>query len=193
MLESGTEKQEGTMATLFIVLLILFQAVTAQTDEITQIRDYYNHVKEHLDDEYGLYTTEISINTEDGIYPALGNYQEEITLHWGSEGGYSWLVLATWNGEFASHHEYGEVLFSEPKAPWNGDTEELLFEFVSFDNSDNIYTELRWWYSGGELLQSAGQTTYPDEVFEYVPTVPDDNDYAHNPAELLEIFNSIHR
>ncbi len=161
-------------------------------DEIDDIKNYYNEVKEHLYDEYGLYRTSVSINTEDGIYPAVGHYQEEITFYWDSEGGYSWIVLVIWSAEFSVHREYGEVLFSEPEEPWEGDTGELLFEFVSFHNSDGIPTESRWWYTGGELLQSSGQTTYPSEVIEFTPDIPGEYDYAHNAAELLAMFNSIH-
>ncbi len=178
------------MKAVFVILFFVTCVVTA--DEITEIREYYNEVKEHLDDEYGLYRTSVSINTEDGSYPALGHYQQEITFYWGSEAGYDWLVLVIWSGEFAAHREYGEVLFSEPDEPWEGDEEELLFEFVSFYNSDGGTSESRWWYAGGELLRSTGQTDYPSGVIEFTPDIPGEYDYAHNPAELLEMFNSIH-
>ena len=178
------------MKVLIAVMLVITCVVPA--DEVDDIREYYNEVKEHLDDEYGLYRTSVSINTEDGSYPAVGHYQEEITFYWNSEGGYSWLVLVIWSGEFSVHREYGEVLFSEPEEPWEGDTGELLFEFVSFYNSDDILSESRYWYSGGELLRSSGQSDYPSGNIEFTPDIPGEYDYAHNPAELLEMFNSIH-
>ncbi len=83
-------------------------------DEIADIREYCNQVMEHLDDEHGLYRTEISINTRNGIYPAIGHYQENITFYWGSDGGFVWLVLVTWNGGYASRREYGEIFYIEP-------------------------------------------------------------------------------
>ncbi|MEN8208668.1 MAG: hypothetical protein ABFR50_05380 [Candidatus Fermentibacteria bacterium] len=178
------------MKLLIAVLLSLFFTVGA--DDIDDIREYYNHVMNNLDNEFGLYRTEISINTEDGVYPALGNYQENITFYWGSEAGYSWLVLVIWSSEFSVHQEYGEVLFSEPEEPWEGDTGELVFEFVSYHNSDGILSESRWWYEGGELLRSSGQSDYPSGVIEFTPDIPGEYDYAHNPTELLEMFNSIH-
>ena len=104
----------------------------------------------------------------------------------------SCVVLVIWSGEFAMHREYGEVLFGEPEEPWEGDTGELVFEFVSFHNSDDILSESRWWYAGGELIQSSASTAYPDEVVEFTPDIPGEYDNAHNPAELLEMFNSIH-
>ena len=178
------------MKTLIAVMLVITCVVSA--DEVDDIREYYNEVKEHLDDEYGLYRTEISINTEDGVYPAVGHYQEEITFYWGSEAGHQWLVLVIWSGEFSMHREYGEVLFSIPERPWEGDTGELLFEFVSFHNSDGMPSESRWWYSEGELLQSSGHTDYPFGIMQFTPDIPGEYDHAHNPAELLEMFNSIH-
>lgn len=181
------------MRKLALILLFTVSVASVRADEITEIRDYYTEVKERIDDEYDLYRTEIFINTEDESYPALGNYQEEITFYWGSEGGSSWLVLAVWSGEHASHNEYGEVLFSEPDDPRGGEIGELVFQFVSFDNNDDNMAEVRWWFSQGELLQSAGETVYSDGVvYEYEPAVPDEYDYAHSPAELLDMFNSVH-
>ena len=97
-----------------------------------------------------------------------------------------------WSGEFSLHREYGEVLFSTPEEPWEGETGELLFEFVSFCNSDGILSESGWWYSGGSLLRSSGQSDYPSGIIEFTPDIPGEYDYAHNPAELLAMFNSIH-
>ena len=73
------------------VVMVWFVGIVSSVhaDEIGEIREYYDEVMEHLDDEYGLYRTEISVNTEDGIYPAIGNYQETITFYWGAEGGHS--------------------------------------------------------------------------------------------------------
>jgi hypothetical protein len=178
------------MKTFITVLLVISFSVAA--DEVQEIRDYYNEVKELITSEFGLYRTTLSINDCDMVYPALGHYMEEITFYWGCEAGYKWLVLAVWSGEFSMHREYGEVLFSTPDEPWEGDTGELLFEFVSFNNSDEIVTDARWWYSGGELLQSSEQTTYPDTVYTFIPEIPEPDRYSHNPEELMEMFLSIH-
>ncbi len=62
------------MKTLIAVLLVISCVVLAD-----EIREYRTQVMKHLDDEYGLYRTEISVNTEGGIYPAIGTYQENIT------------------------------------------------------------------------------------------------------------------
>lgn len=178
------------MKTLIAVMLVISCVVMA--DEIAEIREYYKQVMEHLDDEYGLFRTEISINAEDGIYPVLGHYQEKITFYWDSEGGYKWLVLVTWTGGYASRREYGEVLYIEPEPTWEHGIEEVVFQYVSSHDWDGNDTEYQWWYSSGELLQSSGQSTYPSEVIEFTPDIPDEYDYAHNPAELLDLFYAIH-
>ena len=178
------------MRIFIAVLLVISLAGTA--DEVEEIREYYNEVKEQITHEFGLYRTRVTVNTQSMVYPALGHYQEEITFYWGCEAGYEWLVLAVWSGEFSMHREYGEVLFSTPDEPWKGETGELLFEFVSFDNSDDIVTELRWWFGEGELLQSSEQTTYPDTVYTSIPEIREPNRFSRNPEELMELFLSIH-
>ncbi len=143
------------MRSFAAVLVLAFYVLSVQADEIGEIGEYYNEVKEHLDDEHGLYRTEISINTEGGIYPALGTYQENITFYWGSEGGYVWLVLVKWTGKYASRREYGEVLYIEPELTWDHGTEEVAFQYVLSHDWDGNDTEYCWWYAGGELLQSS--------------------------------------
>ena len=178
------------MKILIAVVLVISCVVGA--DEISEIREYRNHVMEHVDDEYYLYRTEISINTEGGVYPALGTYQENITFHWGSEGGYKWLVLVTWTGRYASRREYGEILYIEPGPSWEDGTEEVVFQYVSSCGWDNSDTEYRWWYTDGELLQSSGSATYPDEVVEFIPEDPEEYEYTYSPEEMLDMFYMIH-
>jgi len=174
------------------VTLILIVSCAVQADDIAEIMEYYNDVKAHLDDEYGLYRTEISINTRDGVYPVLGHYQEKITFYWNSEAGHDWPVLIQWSADYGGHWERGEVLFSTPEEPWAGERGELVFEFVSFNTSADIITESRWWFACGELLQSNGVTVYPEEEVDFIPDVPGEDRYAHSPTELMEMFNMIH-
>ena len=176
------------MKTLIAVLLVISCLVLA--DEISEIGEYRTQVMEHLDDEHGLYRTEISVNTEGGIYPVLGTYQENITFYWDSEGGYVWLVLVTWTGKYASCREYGEILYLE-SGPEAG-PEEVVFLYVSSHGWDNNDTEYRWWYSDGDLLQSSASTTYPDEVVEFTPEGPGAYIHVYTPQELLDIFYMIH-
>ena len=172
---------------------MLVSSCAVMADEISEIREYCDQVMEHLDDEYGLYRTEISINTENGIYPAIGTYQENITFYWGSDGGYIWLVLVTWTGKYASRREYGEIFYIEPEPFWDEGTEEAVFQFVSSHGWDNNDSEYHWWYADGEILQSSGTTAYPDEFVEFIPDTPEAYGYVYTPQELLDLFYMIHR
>ena len=173
-----------------VSFLGVFSSIHA--DEIGDINEYYIEVMENLDDEYGLFRTEISTNTEDGIYPVIGNYQENITFYWDSEGGYVWLVLVTWTGEYASRCEYGEVLYIESELTCEYVTEEVVFQYVSSQDWEGNDTEYRWWYSSGELLQSSASTACQDEVMEFTPEDPEAYDYVYTPEGLLEMFYLIH-
>ena len=154
--------------------------------------EYYNDIKAHLDDEHGLYRTEISINTEGGMYPAIGTYQENITFYWGSSGGFVWLVLVTWTGKYASRREYGEILYVETAPSRDNGTEEVVFQYVSSQGWDGNDSEYSWWYAGGELIQSSASTVYPDEVVEFTPEDPGTYGYVYTPEELLDLFYMIH-
>jgi hypothetical protein len=178
------------MKTLIAVLLGISCVVGA--DEVDDIREYYNQIMERIDYEYGLYRTEITINTEGGIYPALGTYQENITFYWGSEGGHKWLVLVIWTGKYASRREYGEILYKTDEPFREDRTEEVVFQYVSSHGWDGNDKEYRWWYSGGELLQSSAFTTYPDEVVEFTPDGPRAYEYMYTPDEMLDLFYMIH-
>lgn len=178
------------MKTLIAVLLVITCVVSA--DEVDDIREYYSEVKEHLDDEYGLYRTVITINTEGHVYPALGTYQETITFYWGSEGGYKWLVLATWTGRYAARREYGEILYSEREPLWDSGTEEALFQYAFSQDWEGNDTEYRWWYSGGEVIQSSACTVTPDIDVEFTPEDPPLHEYIFTPDELFDLFYTIH-
>lgn len=178
------------MKTLIAVLLGI--SCVAVADEIDDIREYYDQVREHLDDEYGLFRTEISINTEGGMYPVIGTYQENITFYWGSEGGYMWLVLVTWTGKYASRREYGEILYSEVESISHKATEEVVFQYVLSHNWDGSDTEYQWWFADGDLLQSYACTVTPDLDVEFTPEGPEMYGYVYTPEELLDLFYMIH-
>ncbi len=178
------------MKTLIAVMLVITCVVSA--DEVDDIREYYNEVKEQLDDEYGLYRTEITINTEGHVYPALGTYQENVTFYWGSEGGYVWLVMVAWTGRYAARREYGEILYSELESIWDSGTEEVVFQYAFSQDWDGNDTEYRWWYCGGEVIQSSACTVTPDIDVEFIPEDPRFHEYIYTPEELLDLFYMIH-
>ncbi len=160
--------------------------------EVEEIRDYYNEIKGSLDNgECGLYRTEVMINSEYLPYPALGNYQERIDFYWRSEAGYSRLILVTWSAEYAAYNEYGEILYKVDEV-YEGDEEEVVFQFVSYDNCDEYGTEIRWWFDGGRVIDSQGRTNSPEGVVEFVPDPEEETEYGHDHEELLEMFYSVH-
>jgi hypothetical protein len=180
------------LLTSIILLLIPGFISPVHADQISEIREYYTEVKERLEDGYSFYRTEITINTEDKVYPALGNYQENITFYWNSEGGYQWLVLVIWTGEYAARDEYGEILYENPDPFYERRTEEVVFQYVSSLDWDGNPTEYRWWYSDDELIQSSARATLPDDVVEFSPDSPEALDLVYTPQRMLDLFYMIH-
>jgi hypothetical protein len=177
---------------LYFAILSGSLTIAASAGEVEDIRDYYNEVKQSLDSgECGLYRTEVVINSEYHPYPALGNYHQLIDFYWRNEDGYSRLILVTWSAEYAAYNEYGEVLYKVGEV-YEDDEEEVVFKFVSCDNTGDYSTESRWWYEGGRVIESQGRTITPDGVEEFVPGPEDDSMYAHDHEDLLEMFCSIH-
>lgn len=170
------------------ILLLAACAIPAAAGAVEDIRAYYNEVKADLD---GFYRTQVVINRDYLPYPALGNYQETIDFYWRSEAGFSRLVLAIWSSEWAAHTEYGEVLY-EVGEVYEGDEEEVVFQFVSSDNYEEYGTEIRWYFSGGRLVQAAGRSSSPEGVVEFVPDPEEETVYGHDHEELLDMFYSIH-
>ena len=60
-------------------------------------------------------------------------------------------------------------------------TEEVVFQYVLSHGWDNNITEYRWWYAGGELIQSSASTAYPEEVVEFIPEGPEAYEYVYTP------------
>lgn len=177
------------------VLLLMAGAVSAGLESVGEIRAYYNEVKDSLDDEYGRpYITEIDINTEDSMYPAVGHYQEHITFYWGSEGGMLWPLLVTWTSEHAAWSEHGELLFPEPQYEEDYGNMDAVFQFISTWDMEGNRVEYRWWWStGGELLRSQGKTIHDDgSVEEFVPEEPSSYTYTKTPDKLKDLFLLIH-
>jgi hypothetical protein len=155
--------------------------VPPEPEGVAAIRESYTDVKAHLDDEYGLYRTEIVINSGDIPFPALGNYREVITLYWSCEAGESSLVLAVHTGEFAAHGEYSEVLFDD-----DGSVE---FQFFSWDNGTGERNEVRRWFSNGTEIH-ATSCRITAEGTEFYP--PAEDDLTREPEFYTELFDLLH-
>jgi hypothetical protein len=176
-------------AFLLVVLIIVSLSLA---DEITEIRNYYNEVKQALEDgTSSLYTTELVINTGDMSYPAVGKYMEHITFYWGSEAGDSWLVLVTWKSEYAAMDLCGEALYMT-EDPSVENSEEVVFQFLSTGMGGEVMYEERWWFDQGQIIQSAGKSYVSGILHEYDPTDGADTNEDRNHQNLLELFRAIH-
>ena len=180
------------MRTGSLIATMLIIASLSPADEITGIRDYYNQVKEALESgSSSLYTTELLVNTDDMSYPALGKYQEKMTFHWGSEAGYSWLVLVTWESAYAAVEYYGEALYMTDDYSVEN-SEEVVFQFQSMGIGGEVMYEERWWFDDGQVIQSSGKSFESGIPQAYVPDDGADTDELRNHQNLLELFRMIH-
>jgi hypothetical protein len=175
---------------ILVTVLILVSMSTA--DSITEIRNYYNEVKDALESgNSSLYETELLINTGDMSYPALGKYTEKITFHWGCEAGESWLVLVTWECEYAAIDICGEALYTTHDQ-FVMNSEEVVFQFQSTGMGGETMYEERWWFDDGELIQSSGESFVSGIPEEYAPNDGADTNEERNHRSLLELFWTIH-
>ncbi|OPL19328.1 MAG: hypothetical protein AVO35_11320 [Candidatus Aegiribacteria sp. MLS_C] len=171
-----------------LAFLLIALPAGASAGTVDEVRAFYNEVKEDLD---GYYLTEVVVNRDYLMYPALGNYQETLRFYWRSEAGFDRLVLATWSSEWAAHTEYGEVLYRVDEVN-EGDPEVVAFQFVAFDNYDEYGAESRWYYDEGLLVEASGISRSPEGEVRFVPEAGEERSYGHNHEELLEMFISIH-
>lgn len=175
-----------------IMLLLFLPAIAAAQPGIEEIRRRYQRVKEDIDMGTGPFITEIAVNPDGLMYPALGIFQEWVTFHWDSQGGYSWPVLIVWSSQHSAIQANGELLFSDSSVEEQGSVE-AVFQFLSTMDSDGNLTEYRWWWSGGELLRASGKTFLQDGgVVEFVPEGPESYTCNRTPGKLTEMFEAIH-
>jgi hypothetical protein len=181
------------MRILCWVLLPCTFAVAVNADELGEIRDYYDAVMARLDDEYGIYRTELSVNTEDTMYPAVGHYQEHVTFYWGSEGGMLWPILVVWTEEHASASIHGEVLYRNPSLEMEYGQDQAIYQYILHSDWNGVETEYSWYWWDGLLLNSSGSSTTPEgDVTDFVPESPESYGLYKTSRELLRLFRYIH-
>lgn len=167
------------MVILFVALALAADyELPPEPEGVGEIRAIYNEVKAGLEDEYGLYRTEISVNATDLPYPALGDYRQDIVLHWWSEAGEDGLVLAVHEGVYAAHHEYTEVLFDGYGT--------VLFCLYAWDNGTGDRYEVRRWYEDGSEIH-AMSCRITVEGTEFLP--PSEDDLIREPEYYQELFD----
>lgn len=169
------------MNTLLIVTAALLAgySVPPEPGAVSGIRDHYSQVKSMMEDEYGMYQTVISINPTGVPYPAVGIYNEEITLYWilEEESREKVLLFASITAEHSAMSSYTEILYG-----YDG---EIMFSFHTTPSYDGSVQEIRRYFSDGSEIYATCKTI-SDGTEEYIQ--PPDEDPARNPEDLLGAF-----
>ncbi|OPL19329.1 MAG: hypothetical protein AVO35_11325 [Candidatus Aegiribacteria sp. MLS_C] len=177
----------------FRMMPVIMLAGTLIAGGVPDILDLYEQVTDRLDDEYGIYRTVLSVNTEDAIYPAVGHYQETVTFHWASEGGYSWPLLAVWTDEQANASIYGEILFEHSFPEIESGQDQAVYQYVFHHDWNGDGTSYTWYWSDGLPLQSTGLTvTAEGDTLEFTPESPGSYWFCRTSKYMLELFRLIH-
>ncbi len=140
-----------------IIAVIAILSTICFAEDVSDIRQQYNSVKESID-HGDLYITELTINSEGMMYPALGTYGRSFKFYWGiDEENYpgSQLLFITVNSQYAAVPEYEEFLFNS--------SGELVFCFRQDGYDEN---EERFYFSSGSLIRyilDDQSTDRPDE------------------------------
>ena len=169
------------MNTLLIITAALLAgySVPPEPDAVAGIRDHYSQVKSMMEDEYGMYRTIISINPTGVPYPAVGIYNEEITLYWilEEESREKVLLFASITAEHSAMSSYREILFG-----YDG---EVMFSFYTAPTYDGSVQEIRRYFSRGREIHATCKTV-ADGTEEYVQ--PPEEDPARDPEDILGAF-----
>lgn len=177
----------------YLMILFIMIAGTLQAGGVSDILDLYDQVLDRLDDEYGIYRTVLSVNTEDAIYPAVGHYQETITFHWAAEGGFSWPLLVVWTDEHADASVYGEMLFEHPVPEIESGQDQAVYQYVFHRDWNGDETSYAWYWSDGQPLESTGLTvTAEGDTLVFTPDSPGSYRFCRTSKDMLELFRRIH-
>ncbi len=145
------------MKKITIFMILALAACVLFGGRIEDIREAYNEVNKMIqNDEY--YRTEISVNSSNLSFPAVGIFNRQITMFWESrpwaETAYGIIKIHV-KSEISAAEYYDEYLFDEEG--------NLIFCY-----KDGGYDEIqrRYYFSGGRLLRLIAEGTVydsPDE------------------------------
>lgn len=151
-------------------------------ESIDEIRGLYSEVKGMIDSSEEIYLSELAINSEGTMYPAVGTYGRSFDFYWDldpEDYPASRLLFISVESQYAAVEEYEEYLYSH--------SGELVFCFRS---GGYEMTEERFYFDDGSLIRyiKDGETT----------DRPDDGTRAEGERVLLEsekffqAFNLVH-
>jgi len=162
------------------VLLVIAGSMYAES--IGEIRELYSDVKEMIESGEQLYRTELEINSEGMMYPAVGIYGRSFDFYWGlnpEDYPSGRLLFISVESQYAAVEEYEEFLYSH--------SGELVFCFRS---GGYEMTEERFYFDHGSLIRyiQDGETTdRPDDG-----TREEGERVLHESEMLFQAFNLVH-
>lgn len=167
-----------TLYTIVFFLCILF--VTAQDEEIKEIRKIYQETSDLITEAEkqeggGLYSNEIIVNSNNGSWRAVGNYNKKITFWYNDDPDMAVQIyedatptsvlekiVVDWSAA-ASMEYHAEYLF-------NNDT--LIFCFIKERDYNDTETEFRYYFHDDELIRyMENQDIIENEPVESLKTI----------------------
>ena len=164
----------------FFLLMVI--AGTMSAESIGEIRELYSQVKEMIDSSESIYLSELEINSEGAMYPALGSYGRSFDFYWDldpEDYPASRLLFISVESQYAAVEEYEEFLYSH--------SGELVFCFRS---GGYEMTEERFYFDDGSLIRyiQDGETTdRPDDI-----TREEGERILLESERLYQAFNLVH-
>lgn len=140
------------------ILLLPITLCAASAGDLSGIREHYGEVKEMIENGEQLYRTDLEINSNGLMYPALGSYGRSFQFYWDlDEENYpsSRLLFISVNSQYAAVEEYEEFLFDR--------SGELEFYFSS---GGYEMEEKRYYFDGGALFRysiNGESSNHPDD------------------------------
>lgn len=149
-------KGKGTEMKWTITLIAAISVASA--GEISDIREHYTAVKEMIESGEQLYRSDLEINSEGMMYPAVGIYGRSFDFYWDlnpEDYPSGRLLFISVESQYSAVEEYEEFLYS-----YSG---ELVFCFRS---GGYEMTEERFYFHCGSLIryiQDGESTDSPDD------------------------------
>lgn len=164
------------------IFVLLVTVSIASAEEIAEIREHYTSVKDMIETGEQLYRTELVINSEGMMYPALGTYSRIFSFFWDidpEEYPAGRLLFISVESQYAAVEEYEEFLFNP--------SGELVFYFRSGGYNMN---EERFYFDRGFLLRyilDGESTDRPEEE-----ALVEGNRILLESEGLFQAFNLVH-
>lgn len=135
-------------------LILAFLAVSVSAETINSIREAYNEANKMIQNEE-LYRTEISVNSSDMSFPAVGIFNKSVVCYWACEpesDDFYRLIKVHCKLIISAFEEYTEVLYNDMGQP--------IFCYKKGGYGEQEDREERYYFSDLKLIRliSGGDT-----------------------------------